>query len=208
MGQKSTQNPCQIPDSTWAKKIYILCPNSPSIGSLVKLYAPEGCDGFFGIFQEYSMEYSIFQNFQHFRCDAIFLEYSWNIPYSKNIIFYVVMHFFWNIPYSHKLKNSCDGKKMEYSIFQKNKKKVVMVQKWNIKDSLLLGTKNIDIEGNMRRPNFRPFFDSLKYSNLMHFFGIFRNIPYSKKSQNWHVMVYFWNIPGIFHIPKKLRFGL
>ena len=47
--------------------------------SLVKLYAPRACFLFFGIFQEYSMEYSIFQNFQYFGCFAIFLEYSKSI---------------------------------------------------------------------------------------------------------------------------------
>jgi len=73
-----------------------------------------GCDAFFGIFLEYSMEYSIFQNFQYFGCDDIFLENSWNISYSKNIIFYIVMHFVWNIPYSNKLqKNVVMEKKMK-----------------------------------------------------------------------------------------------
>ena len=43
-----------------------------------------------------------------------------------------------------------------YSI--KTKKKVVMVQKLNIEDSPILGTKTIDIYGNMRRSNFNPFF--------------------------------------------------
>ena len=49
---------------------------------------------------------------------------------------------------------------MEYSIFHKNQKKVVMVQKLNIEDSQILGTKTIDIYGNMRRSNFNPFFNS------------------------------------------------
>ena len=60
------------------------------------------------------MEYSIFQNFQYFGCDDIFLENSWNISYSKNIIFYIVMHFVCNIPYSNKLqKNVVMEKKMK-----------------------------------------------------------------------------------------------
>ena len=79
---------------------------------------------------EYSMEYSIFQNFYNFDCLSIFLnipvifhilnisifpllkvfvEYSWNIPYSKyfNIsllkVYFGIFHFWdfhipWNIP--------------------------------------------------------------------------------------------------------------
>ena len=85
-----------------------------------------GCDAFFGIFLEYSMEYSIFQNFQYFGCDDIFLEYSWNIPYSKNIIFYVVMQFFWNIPYSNKLqKNVVMEKNGILNTPQKQKKRKI-----------------------------------------------------------------------------------
>ena len=53
---------------------------------MVKLYAPVACVPFFGIFQEYFIEYSIFYNFQHFECLPIFLEYSWNIPYSKKYL--------------------------------------------------------------------------------------------------------------------------
>ena len=67
------------------------------------------------------------------------------------------MHFFFNIPYSNKLEKKLQWKKMEYSIFHKNQKKVVMVQKLNIEDSPILGTKTIDIYGNMRS-NFNPFF--------------------------------------------------
>ena len=52
------------------------CFSDKSVYILVKLYAPKACFLFFGIFQEYSMEYSIFQNFQYFGCFAIFLEYS------------------------------------------------------------------------------------------------------------------------------------
>ena len=59
----------------------------------------------FAIFQEYSMEYSIFQNFGYFYCLAIFLEYSWNIPYSIIFKIFTVYVFFRNIPYSNKLKS-------------------------------------------------------------------------------------------------------
>ena len=65
---------------------------------LIKLYAPKRCDRFFGIFQEYSMEYSIFQNFPYFDCVPFFLEYSWNIPYSNFYYISIVYRFFWNIP--------------------------------------------------------------------------------------------------------------
>ena len=62
--------------------------------NLVKLYAPEACFTFFGIFQEYSMEYSIFQNFGYFECLTVFLEYSSNIPYSTDFNIFLVILFF------------------------------------------------------------------------------------------------------------------
>ena len=106
---------------------------------LVKLYAPVACFTIYGIFQEYSMEYSIFQNFAYFCCVPFFLEYSWNIPYSNILDNFVVAVFVWNIPYSKspektlwtkklgifhipsKGKKSCGMKNLEYSVskFQK-----------------------------------------------------------------------------------------
>ena len=81
------------------------------------------CFLFFGIFQEYSMEYSIFQNFQYFGCFAIFLEshYSKNSKISAVLLFYGIFQIYifqkiylftlgnrileysWNIPYSKHL---------------------------------------------------------------------------------------------------------
>ena len=52
------------------------------------------------------MEYSIFQNFAYFHCCTLFLEYSWNIPYSKIFDISVVAGFFWNIPYSKNPKKT------------------------------------------------------------------------------------------------------
>ena len=78
---------------------------------LIKLYAPNRCDRFFGIFQEYSMEYSIFQNFVYFSCFTFFAE-----SYSKIFdIFVVAVFFCWKNPCSKYLRNI-----PKYSIFQKN----------------------------------------------------------------------------------------
>ena len=63
-------------------------------GGLVKLWTPAACFTIFGIFQEYSIEYSIFQDSQHFAYLYIFLEYSWNIPYSKNFTIFLMEMFF------------------------------------------------------------------------------------------------------------------
>ena len=79
---------------------------------MIKLYAPNRCDFFFGIFQEYSMEYSIFQNFAYFCCVPFFLEYSWNIPYSNILDNFVVAVFVWNIPYSKSPEKTLLRKKL------------------------------------------------------------------------------------------------
>ena len=129
---------------------------------MVKLYAPAACFTFFGIFQEYSMEYSIFQNFPYFTCFTIFLEF--HIP--KISIFFLFYSFF--------------------GIF-----------------------------------HFK-YFNEKYILPWLYVFGIFRNIPYSKKVENLYVLRFSWNIPyfyififhgifhgifrgifhGIFHIPK------
>ena len=46
---------------------------------------------------------------------------------------------------------------------------------------------------------------NMKLCLLRYFFGIFRNIPYSKKFEIMLVEVYFWNIPGISHIAENLK---
>ena len=53
----------------------------------------------FVIFQEYPMEYSIFQNFKYFGCFSFFFEYSWNILYSINFDILLAYGFLWNIPF-------------------------------------------------------------------------------------------------------------
>ena len=74
-------------------------------------------------FDEFSWnipEYSIFQKITKLACDGIFLEYSWNIPYSKKTKIWVVMGFFWNIPFyvfSYSILYSVEYS-VEYSIFQ------------------------------------------------------------------------------------------
>ena len=69
------------------------------------------------------MEYFISQKLQYFGGDYIFFEYYGNIPYSKNIIFYLVMRFFGIFHIAVIAKKSCDVKKMEYYLLKKNQKK-------------------------------------------------------------------------------------
>ena len=89
----------------------------------------------------------IFEEIPYCKISKKFLasRFFWNnIPgifHTPNISFLCCDAFFFgifHIPIS--LEESCDGKKMEYSIFHKNQKKVVMVQKLNIEDSPILGT--------------------------------------------------------------------
>ena len=62
-----------------------------------------------------------------YRCGIVFLEYSWNIPYSKKIGFNVVDLFCWNIPFcwfSYSVEYSVEYSmeySMEYSIFHEFK---------------------------------------------------------------------------------------
>ena len=56
--------------------------------------------------------------------------------------------------------------------------KIIERKKWNIKVALLV---------------------------VIAFLWIFQNIPYSRKWKILLVVVFFWNIPGIFHIPEKLK---
>ena len=48
-----------------------------------------------------------------------------------------------------------------------------------------------------------PYSKNVKLCFLRYIFGLFRNIPCSKKCEIMLVEVYFRNIPGIFFIPEK-----
>ena len=118
------------------------------------------------------MEYSIFQNFPYFDCVPFFLEYSWNIPYSKFFHISIVYRFFgiflviFHIP---KLFIFSRNKFfMEYSIF-------------------IFLNHNLILHG---KSNFWIF---LGYSIFQNFYIFI-------------VYLFFWNIPGIFHIPKNTYF--
>ena len=96
-----------------------LAPCKVRYKGLVKLYAPMACFTIFGIFQEYSMEYSIFRNFVYFECFTILKVYSANIPYSADFnIFHVPVFLEYSIiPKFDKV--SYRDKIWEYSIFHK-----------------------------------------------------------------------------------------
>ena len=40
--------------------------------------------------------------------------------------------------------------------------------------------------------------------HTVYFWGYPLNIPYPRKTEKTYVPDFFWDIPGIFHIPKKL----
>ena len=75
-------------------------------------------------------EIFIFQNVAYFYCFTLFLEYSWNIPYSKIFDISVVDIFYGiNIPYFKNPKKSW-GKKSEFSIFYQKQKKCIKYPCW------------------------------------------------------------------------------
>ena len=173
--------------------------------NLVKLYAPQSCFLFFGIFQEYSMEYSIFQFSPNFCCFAIFPEYSWNIPYSKILKIFAVFNILWNIPYSKILKI--------FAVFQ------IL---WNI-PYFSNYIKNGVLRANLW---FSEIFHIPKKSTFLlfcHFSGIFQEYSIFQKNQYFCCFANFLDYSiflififhgifrgifraifhGIFHIPKN-----
>ena len=110
--------------------------------------------------------------FGYFYCLAIYLEYSWNIPYSIIFKIFTVYVFFPNIPYSNKLKSILLRFFLEYSIFHKKQKNVVL---YSIKYEIIL----VEVYF-WNIPDIFHIPKNMKLCLLRYIFGIFRNIPYSK----------------------------
>ena len=72
----------------------------------IKLFVPVACFIFFLIFQEYSIQYSIFQSL-NILVALFFLGTFWNIPYSIFFKIFVLEDFSCNIPYS--TNNDCSA---------------------------------------------------------------------------------------------------
>ena len=148
---------------------------------MVKLYAPADCFTFFGIFQEYSMEYSIFQKNEYFGCFMFFLEYSWNIPYSKIFQIFVVDDFFWNIPYSTKPRKN---------LLQT---KIGILNMWYFTFQKPIFNNSIGIFWNKQTYSiFQKIYNLTSWDIILEYSW---NIPYSKNFQKIAVAAFYWNIP-------------
>ena len=125
------------------------------------------------------MEYSIFQNFQYFSCLYIFLEYSWNFPYSKKIKFYLVASF------------------LEYSMLQKIQD--FLCCKFFLEyDIIYIPRKKLNLAWKISFLNIPAIFHIPKISIfplLKVFLEYSWNIPYSKYFNISLLTVYI----GIFH---------